>query len=176
MYQVYQDDLVKALQVYWWNFPKLQPPLQAYLKTQNIFTIIYSEREVRRIHRRFVRLDKVEKGHVSSNDMRSVLKQGGESEFIIFKFFDNDEDGFINDSDLYNIIQILVGKEMQEQSIIYMVQLLIQQYDIDQDKKLSYNEFKQLLRSVNNENNQSFDQYNQEIQENGLMGLEQINQ
>lgn len=39
-----------------------------------LFLILDSEREVRRIHRRFVRLDKVEKGHVSSNDMRSVLK------------------------------------------------------------------------------------------------------
>ena len=68
--------------------------------------------------------------------------KGEEDKFkFTFKLYDVDGDGFISNSDLFQILKAMVGANLNDQQLQQLVDRTIRQGDLDCDGKLSYDEF-----------------------------------
>lgn len=62
-----------------------------------------------------------------------------------FKVYDTNNDGFISNGDLFNILKIMVGENLNDIQIQQLVDRTILQADKDKDGKLNFEEFKNFV-------------------------------
>lgn len=63
----------------------------------------------------------------------------------LFRVFDTDNDGFITESDLKNILLMMTGKSLSQSGVDAIVLRTIQQTDQDRDGKISRDDFEARL-------------------------------
>ncbi len=65
-----------------------------------------------------------------------------------FQIYDLNNDGFISNGDLYNILKMLVGDNLTDIQIQQLVDRSIIMADKDLDGKLSYEEFSEFCKDM----------------------------
>jgi len=63
-----------------------------------------------------------------------------------FRVYDVDNDGFISNADLYHVLKAMVGSNLNDVQLQQLVDRTIIQGDKDKDGKLSYEEFKDMVK------------------------------
>jgi len=63
-----------------------------------------------------------------------------------FKVYDVDNDGFISNADLFHVLKAMVGSNLNDVQLQQLVDRTILQGDKDKDGKLSYEEFKDMIK------------------------------
>jgi Ca2+-binding EF-hand superfamily protein len=74
----------------------------------------------------------------------SMLSAGGSEEEKLrfaFKVYDLNDDGFISNGDLFNVLKIMVGNNLKDDQLQQLVDRTIIRADIDYDGKISFPEF-----------------------------------
>lgn len=139
-----------------------------------------SQKELKRVYRRFLRLDQGAKGYVSVDDLQtlqeladhplgdriarmlapgvqdhidfrlfaqmiSYFSSKGDAEQrmkFFFNIYDIDQDGFVNDSELFVVLKMIVKGVLSDAQVQQIVEKVIAEADRDKDGKLSLEEFK----------------------------------
>ena len=65
---------------------------------------------------------------------------------VTFRVYDVDNDGFISNADLYHVLKAMVGSNLNDVQLQQLVDRTIIQGDKDKDGKLSYEEFKEMIK------------------------------
>lgn len=159
----------------------------ANLKKEEIAELMrstqFSQKELKRVYRRFQRLDQAAKGYVSVDDLQTIqelsnhplgdriarmlapgiqdhidfrlfaqmisfFSSKGDSDSrhrFFFQIYDIDQDGYINDSELFVVLKMVVKGVLSDAQVQKMVEKLIEEADRDRDGKLSLEEFKTLI-------------------------------
>ena len=65
---------------------------------------------------------------------------------VTFRVYDVDNDGFISNADLYHVLKSMVGSNLNDVQLQQLVDRTIIQGDKDKDGKLSYEEFKDMVK------------------------------
>jgi Ca2+-binding EF-hand superfamily protein len=65
---------------------------------------------------------------------------------VTFRVYDVDNDGFISNADLYHVLKAMVGSNLNDVQLQQLVDRTIIQGDKDKDGKLSYEEFKEMVK------------------------------
>ena len=60
---------------------------------------------------------------------------------FVFKIYDVNQDGFISNGELFTVLKMMVGDNLQEIQLQQIVDKTMVRYDEDGDGKLSYDEF-----------------------------------
>ncbi len=143
----------------------------------------FSQKELKRVYRRFQRLDQGTKGYVSVDDLQTIqelsnhplgdriarmlapgiqdhidfrlfaqmisfFSSKGDPESrhrFFFQIYDIDQDGYINDSELFVVLKMVVKGVLSDAQVQKIVEKLIEEADKDRDGKLSLEEFKTLV-------------------------------
>lgn len=63
-----------------------------------------------------------------------------------FRVYDVDNDGFISNADLFHVLKAMVGSNLNDVQLQQLVDRTILQGDKDKDGKLSYEEFKHMIK------------------------------
>eukprot|EP00741_Cyanophora_paradoxa_P009416 tig00000144_g9120.t1 len=146
----------------------------------------FSQKEIRRLHRRFKRLDKDNSGDISVDEFLSIPELASNplvlrvisifdtdhdntvnfKEFIsalsifsvkgdkeeklrfAFKVYDVDEDGFISNGELFTVLKLMVGNNLNDVQLQQIVDKTIIEADKDRDGMLSFEEFKSIIEST----------------------------
>lgn len=69
-----------------------------------------------------------------------------------FKLYDVDNDGFISNADLFHVLKTMVGNNLNDVQLQQLVDRTILQGDLDKDGKLSYAEFKNMVKETDIDN------------------------
>lgn len=64
-----------------------------------------------------------------------------------FKIYDIDKDGFIGNGELFIVLKMMVGKNLEDEQLQQIVDKTIMEADKDGDGKLSFEEFKNAIDS-----------------------------
>lgn len=64
-----------------------------------------------------------------------------------FKIYDIDRDGFIGNGELFIVMKMMVGKNLQDEELQQIVDKTMMEADEDGDGKLSFDEFKKVVNS-----------------------------
>lgn len=64
---------------------------------------------------------------------------------FIFSIYDMDRDGFISNGELFQVLKMMVGKNLSDSQLQQIVDKTINYLDKDQDGKISFDEFQQLV-------------------------------
>lgn len=64
---------------------------------------------------------------------------------FIFKIYDMDGDGFISNGELFQVLKMMVGKNLSDSQLQQIVDKTILYLDKDDDGRVSYEEFRQLV-------------------------------
>lgn len=73
--------------------------------------------------------------------------EGKEQKYkFTFRVYDVDNDGFISNADLYHVLKAMVGSNLNDVQLQQLVDRTIIQGDKDKDGKLSYEEFKEMVK------------------------------
>ena len=67
---------------------------------------------------------------------------------FVFKIYDNDEDGYISNGDLFKTIKLLIGNNLTNNHLQQMVDRTIVLADKDLDGKISFDEFCDFVQDV----------------------------
>jgi serine/threonine-protein phosphatase 2B regulatory subunit len=70
-----------------------------------------------------------------------------------FKVYDIDGDGFISNNELFHVLKMMVGSNLNEIQLQQIVDKTILEADSDKDGKLSFDEFSRMVSSTDFENN-----------------------
>jgi len=71
-----------------------------------------------------------------------TAKEGIEAKMrFIFKIYDIDQDGFISNDELFIVLRLMIGDNLEETQLQQIVDKTIMQFDQDGDGKISYDEF-----------------------------------
>jgi len=62
-----------------------------------------------------------------------------------FKIYDVDGDGYISNSDLFYVLKIMVGRNLEDEAIQQLVDRTILYADKDKDGRLSFDEFRSII-------------------------------
>lgn len=65
-----------------------------------------------------------------------------------FKIYDIDRDGFIGNGELFIVMKMMVGKNLQDEELQQIVDKTMMEADEDGDQKLSFEEFKKAVNST----------------------------
>lgn len=60
---------------------------------------------------------------------------------VAFSIYDIDRDGFISNGELYQVLKLMVGDNLKDTQLQQIVDKTIVMHDLDQDGKLSFEEF-----------------------------------
>ena len=76
--------------------------------------------------------------------------RGGKDEKLkfAFKIYDIDKDGFISNGELYIVLKIMVGNNLEDEQLQQIVDRTIMENDVDGDGKLSFEEFKNAVETT----------------------------
>jgi len=144
----------------------------------------FSARDIHKLYKRFVSLDRNHKGFISTSDFQLIpelsmnplchriislfdTKDGSDqvnfrrfvetlSVFtenssrlqklkLAFQCYDIDGDNLISEKDLFDLLKLLVGSNIDDKELINITHNTIQQADHDHDGALSFQEFDQAL-------------------------------
>ena len=71
-----------------------------------------------------------------------IAREGKESKLkFIFKMYDIDDDGFITNAELFTVLKLMIGNNLGDTQLQQIVDKTIQQFDLDGDGAISYEEF-----------------------------------
>eukprot|EP01119_Soliformovum_irregulare_P025081 TRINITY_DN917_c0_g1_i1.p1 TRINITY_DN917_c0_g1~~TRINITY_DN917_c0_g1_i1.p1 ORF type:complete len:192 (+),score=36.20 TRINITY_DN917_c0_g1_i1:423-998(+) len=145
-----------------------------------------SEKELRRIYRRFKKLDADQSGAISIDEFLTIpelaanpllervvsnfdknkdneiqftelvtglstfLTKGNQEEKLrfIFDLYDIDADGFISNGELFHVLKMMVGNNLNEVQLQQIVDKTIIEADEDKDGKISFQEFVKMIDNV----------------------------
>ena len=65
-----------------------------------------------------------------------------------FKIYDIDEDGFITNGELFTVLKMMVGNNLTDLQLQQLVDRTIIKADLDYDGKISYQEFKNMVKDL----------------------------
>jgi len=146
----------------------------------------FSETELKRLWRRFKKLDKDNSGTLTADEFLSVpelacnpllerviaifdTNKDDEIEFkefiaalstfsekgnteaklkFAFQIYDMDGDGYISNGELFQVLKMMVGDNLNEVQLQQIVDKTILEADIDRDGKISYEEFRQMISNT----------------------------
>ena len=60
---------------------------------------------------------------------------------FIFRVYDVDQDGFISNGELFHVLKLMVGDNLDNEKLQQVVDKTIVEADLDKDGKLSFDEF-----------------------------------
>lgn len=146
----------------------------------------FTEKELKRLHRRFKKLDKDGSGTLTIDEFTSIPElavnpllervisifdtnkdheiefqefisalstfsdkgnKEGKLEFA-FKVYDIDGDGFISNGELFQVLKMMVGDNLNDIQLQQIVDKTILEGDEDRDGRISYEEFKRMINNV----------------------------
>eukprot|EP01016_Furgasonia_blochmanni_P052012 TRINITY_DN8251_c0_g1_i3.p4 TRINITY_DN8251_c0_g1~~TRINITY_DN8251_c0_g1_i3.p4 ORF type:complete len:172 (-),score=32.33 TRINITY_DN8251_c0_g1_i3:11-526(-) len=64
---------------------------------------------------------------------------------FLFNMYDVDQDGFVNEKDMFFVMKLMVGYDLDDEQLMEVVKKTILDADEDEDGKLSIQEFKKVL-------------------------------
>eukprot|EP01087_Luapelamoeba_hula_P011606 TRINITY_DN3168_c0_g1_i2.p1 TRINITY_DN3168_c0_g1~~TRINITY_DN3168_c0_g1_i2.p1 ORF type:complete len:175 (+),score=47.29 TRINITY_DN3168_c0_g1_i2:84-608(+) len=146
----------------------------------------FSEEELRKLHRRFSKIDTNGSGTLTSEEFLGIPelavnplleriidvldtnkdKEIQFSEFInalatftrrdnldaklrfLFQVYDMDNDGFISNGELFQVLKMMVGNNLTDIQLQNIVDKTIIEADADNDGKLSYEEFVKMINDT----------------------------
>lgn len=82
----------------------------------------------------------------SSNCTSSIPLDSTRLDSVTFRVYDVDNDGYISNADLFQVLKAMVGSNLNDVQLQQLVDRTILQGDKDKDGKLSYEEFKELIK------------------------------
>lgn len=65
-----------------------------------------------------------------------------------FKVYDIDRDGYISNGELFIVLKMMVGNNLKDQQLQQIVDKTIMEADLDNDGRISFEEFKQMVEST----------------------------
>ena len=65
-----------------------------------------------------------------------------------FKIYDIDEDGYITNGELFTVLKMMVGNNLNDLQLQQLVDRTIIKADLDYDGKISYEEFKFMVKDL----------------------------
>lgn len=65
-----------------------------------------------------------------------------------FKVYDIDRDGYISNGELFIVLKMMVGNNLKDQQLQQIVDKTIMEADLDNDGRISFDEFKQMVEST----------------------------
>ncbi len=71
---------------------------------------------------------------------------------VIFQIYDVDHDGVISADDLFFVMKLMCGVNLDDVQLQRIVEATIKEADLDQDGKLNMAEFEQAIASANETN------------------------
>ena len=97
--------------------------------------------------------DKNKDGKISFSEFLSGLASlyGTDEEHKLrfaFKIYDIDEDGFITNGELFTVLKMMVGNNLTDLQLQQLVDRTIIKADLDYDGKISYEEFKVMVKDL----------------------------
>merc|ERR1711879_353288 len=129
----------------------------------------FTEAELHKLHRRFQKLDKDGSGSISADEFLSIPELAGNpllSRIIAifdtftnrdnlegklrftFQVYDIDNDGFISNGELFQVLKMMVGSNLTDAQLQNIVDKTILEADEDKDGKISYEEFVKLITNT----------------------------
>ncbi|KAL6052024.1 Calcineurin subunit B type 2 [Balamuthia mandrillaris] len=146
----------------------------------------FSEEELKKLHRRFVKLDKDGSGTLTADEFLSIPELAVNplleriidifdtnkdeeiefSEFVgalatfadkdnlegklrfAFQVYDIDNDGFISNGELFQVLKMMVGSNLDDVQLQNIVDKTIIEADLDGDGKISYDEFVKMITNT----------------------------
>eukprot|EP00695_Tsukubamonas_globosa_P001403 TRINITY_DN2422_c0_g1_i1.p1 TRINITY_DN2422_c0_g1~~TRINITY_DN2422_c0_g1_i1.p1 ORF type:complete len:178 (-),score=38.22 TRINITY_DN2422_c0_g1_i1:93-626(-) len=81
----------------------------------------------------------------------SVFSPKGEKEAKVrfaFRVYDMDNDGFISNVELFNVLKMMVGSNLTDQQLQQIVDKTLLEADEDKDGKISFAEFEKMLTNT----------------------------
>jgi len=82
--------------------------------------------------------------------LSSLSAAGGDEEKLrfAFKIYDMNEDGFITNGELFTVLKMMVGNNLNDVQLQQLVDRTIIKADKDYDGKISYEEFKSMVKDL----------------------------
>jgi serine/threonine-protein phosphatase 2B regulatory subunit len=146
----------------------------------------FTEKELKRLHRRFKKLDKDGSGTLTLDEFMSIPElavnpllervvaifdtnkdnQVEFKEFIsglsifsdkgnkegklkfAFQVYDIDGDGYISNGELFQVLKMMVGNNLNDVQLQQIVDKTILEGDLDKDGKISFEEFKKMINNA----------------------------
>ena len=65
-----------------------------------------------------------------------------------FKVYDIDRDGYISNGELFIVLKMMVGSNLKDQQLQQIVDKTIMEADLDQDGKISFEEFAKMVENT----------------------------
>src|SRR5690606_18202701 len=65
-----------------------------------------------------------------------------------FKVYDIDRDGYISNGELFIVLKMMVGNNLKDQQLQQIVDKTIMEADLDNDGKISFDEFKKMVENT----------------------------
>lgn len=65
-----------------------------------------------------------------------------------FKVYDIDRDGYISNGELFVVLKMMVGNNLKDQQLQQIVDKTIMEADLDQDGKISFEEFTKMVENT----------------------------
>ena len=93
-----------------------------------------------------------------------------------FRIYDIDDDGFISNGELFTVLKIMVGENLDDIALQQIVDKTIIYADEDGDGKLSFEEFKKVIDKLNITERMTIEQIHQDSSENSEDSKNQDNE
>eukprot|EP00929_Paragymnodinium_shiwhaense_P036270 TRINITY_DN1945_c1_g1_i1.p1 TRINITY_DN1945_c1_g1~~TRINITY_DN1945_c1_g1_i1.p1 ORF type:complete len:137 (-),score=48.39 TRINITY_DN1945_c1_g1_i1:193-603(-) len=107
----------------------------------------FSQKDIGRLYNRFRALDEDGNGQLDPNEILGVaeLTENPLVQRVISVF---DKDGYISNGDLYNVMKMMVGDNLEEVQLQQLIDRQMVIADQDGDGKLSFEEFKGAVQNI----------------------------
>ncbi|CRK35675.1 hypothetical protein BN1708_001306 [Verticillium longisporum] len=76
-----------------------------------------------------------------------------------FKVYDIDRDGFISNGELFIVLKMMVGSNLKDQQLQQIVDKTIMEADLDNDGKISFDEFTKMVENTDVSMSMTLDQF-----------------
>ncbi|CAK7264050.1 Calcineurin subunit B [Sporothrix epigloea] len=76
-----------------------------------------------------------------------------------FKVYDIDRDGYISNGELFVVLKMMVGNNLKDQQLQQIVDKTIMEADLDQDGKISFEEFTKMVVNTDVSMSMTLDQF-----------------
>ncbi len=73
------------------------------------------------------------------------------NQLVAFDVYDLDRDGFISNGELYTVLRLMSGDHLKPNELQQVVDKTIRDADKDGDRRISFDEFKQMIQSKNSD-------------------------